>query len=382
MNIKKILIILLLLPCCIVGAKSFTLYDTVAEQVQISDYRGYKYQPEQLWLLWNGKDAFSDRANKQYLAPKWFAEQLPTHKLSGIISSNSLNRSSLLRVLRQPLAEEGWKKLQFTVVDMTKSSDIFKVRQLQLQKLWQQNQSPYWRLQKWYSWRDNLTLQKQLDKQYQKSEHGFIIYHNALPANQTNATLWAAPYNIGIAEVVTINPGRGNFLGMMGSLDVIDDVGNIFTVGTGFSIKERRNPPPVAANLLYRFRNFTSTGKPKVPVFIRVMPNQINVIESGFSSVLTIIFLSAILFLVSIDGFSYYRGKRHLDFKSITVSVGLLGTFLGIWWGLYQFDSANVLEGVPQLLEGLKFSFITSIAAIALTSILAIVQTIRPRGSK
>ena len=49
---------------------------------------------------------------------------------------------------------------------------------------------------------------------------------------------------------------------------------------------------------------------------------------------------------------------------SIVTVIGVLGTFIGIAIGLYQFNTANIEASVPKLLEGLKIAFITSILGI------------------
>ena len=54
--------------------------------------------------------------------------------------------------------------------------------------------------------------------------------------------------------------------------------------------------------------------------------------------------------------------KRLYETYATNLSVGgVLGTFFGIAYGLWDFDSENLDASVPQLLDGLKFAFFTSI---------------------
>jgi len=48
----------------------------------------------------------------------------------------------------------------------------------------------------------------------------------------------------------------------------------------------------------------------------------------------------------------------------LVTTLGILGTFAGIVWGLLNFDVTNIYGSVPQLLEGLKTAFFTSIAGM------------------
>ncbi len=43
------------------------------------------------------------------------------------------------------------------------------------------------------------------------------------------------------------------------------------------------------------------------------------------------------------------------------ITLGIFGTFLGIYLGLRSFDTADINNSIPDLLEGLKMAFITSL---------------------
>ena len=76
------------------------------------------------------------------------------------------------------------------------------------------------------------------------------------------------------------------------------------------------------------------------------------------------------LFLIDLTSYS----GEHKDFKSILVSTGILGTFIGIFIGLWNFDSGDIENSVPQLLGGLKTAFITSILGMLLAILLSVFQ--------
>lgn len=57
--------------------------------------------------------------------------------------------------------------------------------------------------------------------------------------------------------------------------------------------------------------------------------------------------------------------RRLFESYATNLSIGgVLGTFIGITYGLLSFDSDNLDASVPQLLDGLKFAFVTSIAGM------------------
>jgi len=80
-----------------------------------------------------------------------------------------------------------------------------------------------------------------------------------------------------------------------------------------------------------------------------------------------------IMFLYSL------RNDRNL--KSEIISFGILGTFIGIFVGLYKFDVNHIENSVPLLLEGMKFSFVTSIEGMGLSILLSILKKQKERKS-
>ncbi len=54
---------------------------------------------------------------------------------------------------------------------------------------------------------------------------------------------------------------------------------------------------------------------------------------------------------------------------TVFTTLGILGTFVGIYFGLRQFEVDNITGSIPTLLEGLKTAFTTSIWGISLSLI-------------
>ncbi len=94
--------------------------------------------------------------------------------------------------------------------------------------------------------------------------------------------------------------------------------------------------------------------------------------------IFVIVGLMAVLFVV--DLFSFFK-RSHRDFRSVIVSLGVLGTFVGVFVGLLGFDSNDIRGSVPMLLEGMKTAFFTSVVGLALSVVLAIVQRASGFGS-
>jgi len=90
---------------------------------------------------------------------------------------------------------------------------------------------------------------------------------------------------------------------------------------------------------------------------------------------------TVVIILVGVIGFCFRMLKRRnnfvLIFPSIAISLGILGTFTGIYIGLIGFDVSNISASIPQLLEGLKTAFTTSIWGMSVSIVLRIVYEIK-----
>jgi DNA ligase-1 len=56
----------------------------------------------------------------------------------------------------------------------------------------------------------------------------------------------------------------------MGALQVKLADGTEFSIGTGFSDKERENPPAVGSTVIFRYQELSDGGVPRFPSFFAV----------------------------------------------------------------------------------------------------------------
>jgi len=84
-----------------------------------------------------------------------------------------------------------------------------------------------------------------------------------------------------------------------------------------------------------------------------------------------------IVFVVIIFILAYLDQKTKKDFKSQIVSVGVLGTFVGIFIGLQGFNPEDIMNSVNKILAGLKTAFFTSIVGMSVATLLSIIQKLK-----
>ena len=66
---------------------------------------------------------------------------------------------------------------------------------------------------------------------------------------------------------------------------------------------------------------------------------------------------------------------------SLLTTIGILGTFVGIYIGLHEFNISNIDGSIPRLLRGLKIAFTTSIVGILGAVLLKIILSHTPSTS-
>ena len=77
-----------------------------------------------------------------------------------------------------------------------------------------------------------------------------------------------------------------------------------------------------------------------------------------------------------------FQNVRLINFTnyipSLLPALGLVGTFLGIFRGLGDFDPGNIDKSLPILLEGLKLAFSTSIIGMVGSAVVKLISFIQP----
>jgi hemoglobin-like flavoprotein len=98
---------------------------------------------------------------------------------------------------------------------------------------------------------------------------------------------------------------------------------------------------------------------------------------------ITWIFVIAIAIMLIWGCFQIRKIGNGNPFTTVVTNLGMLGTFLGIYIGLRNFKVGDVDEinaSIPELLEGMKIAFITSIVGIGAYIFLRFVQRyVRPK---
>ena len=81
-------------------------------------------------------------------------------------------------------------------------------------------------------------------------------------------------------------------------------------------------------------------------------------------NVITLFFILIIVFVGLSNLFKPISNFKAVNIPNYLISLGILGTFTGIFWGLINFDPEDIQSSVPALIAGMKFAFGSSVAGM------------------
>jgi hypothetical protein len=91
-----------------------------------------------------------------------------------------------------------------------------------------------------------------------------------------------------------------------------------------------------------------------------------NIVEIIISIIMGLYLIFAIYFALKASRKYKEIDHEYLDMvPSMFTTIGILGTFGGIAYGLWYFDPNKIENSIPTLLKGLKTAFFASIVGVA-----------------
>lgn len=243
------------------------------DEIDLSRYWvSEKYDGARTW--WNGTHLLSRNGNI-FHAPDWFIENLPDTVLDGELWIGRGQFQLLMQTIRDTEPDDkAWRQVKFLVFDAPLIKGGFTSRQQALADLFNQNSVEWMErvLQKRVT--SDQQLQRWLNQVVAADGEGLILQRedSAYHAGRHSGMLKLKTSQDAEAVVVDYIPGKGKYKGMTGSLVVVDANGMRFRLGSGLSDDQRRHPPPIGAQVSYRFQGRTNSGKPRFARFLRIRP--------------------------------------------------------------------------------------------------------------
>ena len=221
--------------------------------------------------LWDGKQ-FISRGGNIYHAPEWFTKGFPKQRLDGELWISRNTFELLVSTVRDKVpSNEAWKKVSFMVFDMPDVEATFDYRLTHLNQFIQKIQIPWLIAVKQTKVKSHKDLMKSLEKITAFGAEGLMLHKGSsmYRGKRTGDLLKVKLFQDAEAVVIEHIEGKGKYKNKLGALLVSLENGVTFKVGTGFSDKERSDPPKIGSVITYRYRGKTKNGIPRFASFLR-----------------------------------------------------------------------------------------------------------------
>ena len=142
------------------------------------------------------------------------------------------------------------------IFDLPTHGGSFDERVHAMRQIILQATSPYLEVIEQWRVANELELKQRLQSVIKRGGEGLMLHrHTARYASgRSQDLLKLKPSSDAEATVIGYRPGKGKYLGQVGSLKVQTDDGKQFHIGTGLSDEERRHPPPLNSRITFRFQ--------------------------------------------------------------------------------------------------------------------------------
>ncbi len=220
---------------------------------------------------WNGRQLVT-RKGVVLHPPAWFIKNFPSFELDGELWSGRGEYEYIQSVVLDRHPGKGWEKITYNIFEVPNQKGDFFQRLEKASRWFAAHPDPFVHIIHQTLIGDLPDLDEFIKQVASRSGEGVIV-KDPQKAYHTGRS----PYVLKIketrdmeGEVIAINPGKGKFAGVMGSLTIRLENGIQFKLGTGFTEQNRQNPPPVGTQVTFKYYGFTKNKIPKFPSFLRI----------------------------------------------------------------------------------------------------------------
>jgi DNA ligase-1 len=219
---------------------------------------------------WDGK-RFISRLGNEFHAPDWFIRGLPETPLDGELWVERKAFQKTVSIVRRQDKSDHWKQIRYVVFDAPAMSDPFEERLKFLADCVARVRSEYVLPHEQQRCKSLDHLRGELERIEALGGEGLMLRQPGSKYEAGRSTTLLKVKNFHDADAVVLEhvAGKGRHKGRLGALVVRMPDGTEFSVGTGFSDKQRGSPPPIGSTITYRYQELSTGGVPRFPSFVR-----------------------------------------------------------------------------------------------------------------
>jgi DNA ligase-1 len=220
---------------------------------------------------WDGKQ-FLSRQGNLYHAPDWFTKGLPEIPLDGELWIDRKKFQRTVSIVRRQDKSELWREVRFLVFDALAAPGGFEERFEFLKRTLEERKLEFARIHHHEACKDVACLRAELARVEALGGEGLMLRKpgSKYEAGRSSTLLKVKSFLDADAIVIGHQAGAGKHKGRLGALLVRMVDGTEFAVGTGFSDKERGDPPAIGTTITFRYQELSDGGVPRFPSYLRI----------------------------------------------------------------------------------------------------------------
>ena len=220
---------------------------------------------------WDGRQ-FLSRQGNLYHAPDWFLAGLPSVPLDGELWIGRKKFQRTVGIVRRQDKSDFWKEVRFLVFDAPAANGGFEERLAYLKDTLARGAAEFVRQHPHERCKSLEALRTELARIESLGGEGLMLRQpgSKYVAGRSTTLLKVKTFHDAEAVVVGQQAGAGRHQGRMGALLARLPDGTDFAIGTGFSDRERENPPPIGATVTFRYQELSDAGVPRFPSWVGI----------------------------------------------------------------------------------------------------------------
>jgi DNA ligase-1 len=218
---------------------------------------------------WDGKQ-FLSRQGNIYHAPDWFIEGLPAVPLDGELWIDRKKFQRTVSSVRRQDKSDLWNEVRFLIFDAPAATGGFEDRLAFLKDALAKGTAKFTSQHAHERCKSLEALRAELARIEALEGEGLMLRQpgSKYVAGRSSTLLKVKTFHDAEAVVIGHQAGAGRHKGRMGALLVRLSNGTDFAIGTGFSDRERENPPAIGATVTFRYQELSDGGVPRFPSWV------------------------------------------------------------------------------------------------------------------
>jgi DNA ligase-1 len=237
---------------------------------------------------WDGKQ-FLSRLGNVFVAPEWFIAGLPNFPLDGELWLERKQFQRTVSIVRRKDQSDHWKQIRYVVFDAPELAEPFEARMEHVHDLLRKHSPEYATPHEQSRCLGTSHLQDELARIEALGGEGLMLRQpeSKYVVGRSSSLLKVKRFHDAEARVIGHQKGAGRHKGRLGALLVQLPDGTEFSVGTGFSDKQREAPPEIGSQITFRYQELSDAGVPRFPSYVGVRQDEPVVVPTAEKSAKT-----------------------------------------------------------------------------------------------